>query len=1065
LPETALTSADSRDERRLVTVLFADISGFTAMSEDMDPEDVREIADRCAAVNSEHVRRHGGTVVNVMGDAVMAVFGAPTAHGDDPERAVRAGLAMVESVAALSGPQRLELHVGINTGEVMAGMVGPEERRDYTVMGDTTNTASRLMSAAARGEVRVGRETYLASRRVIRYEEHEPVQAKGKQEALQSWRAVDLVAAAPDLASPFVGRNKELDRLNALWEMIISENRSHLVTVIGAPGIGKSRLSSEFADIIRRKGGRAVQGRCLPYGEQTGYQAFSGLVREIAGIFVTDTPDISREKLNRAVAELYPDAEAPDAARYLSILIGLSGGSDVVDVLFLFFAARRFVERLGLTQPTLVVFEDIHWAHPSELELLEYLNAHVRDSAVLLVSLARPEFADLHPAWGGGQVAQTTIPLEPLLGAEATKLASHLLQELVDEVVPVERLVEIADGNPLFLEELAASVLEGRDADELPVTVKATISARIDATPPEARAALLCAAVIGRTFWRGALREIGGVQDLDAALDLLETRDLVRRDPLSLIAGDAQLTFKHILIREVAYATVSRSTRRKWHAAVARHLEQTAEGSTETLAGILAYHWQEAAEPSRAVPYLLQAAEVAQRGWAKGAAVDLYAKALELTEDQALRRQIRLKYGMALVALEEFQHAAEELESLLPELEGKDRLEALLAQGRATHWSEKDAETIAIGEKALEFAKELDDREAIPAAMALLSQGLQMRGAEGDMDQAKTLADRALETWVPNSRRVDHAEALYLAHDLTYWTGAYERAVELSAAARALATDVRGPELLLRGGGGEAVALAALGRHEEALRKWDELFEIARQLGRNTRVLLNYSALAFREMWDLKEARRRTEEALERSSGMKFSMPRSFARTDLILTDLLEGDVGRAQAQWPGMWADAEHSTAWTTWLIYGRLAAARAEIALRAESPDVAIEWANRTLEITVRSRRRKYEAVGRTILGEALGRTGRPGEALRELNAAVAITDDLIGPPARWNARAALGRTALALGKDDIAERAYREAGGLIQGFSNTLAPERSARLLAAPAIQEILRLSGVGEAKTGA
>ena len=452
---------------------------------------------------------------------------------------------------------------------------------------------------------------------------------------------------------------------------------------------------------------------------------------------------------------------------------------------------------------------------------------------------------------------------------------------------------------------------------------------------------------------------------------------------------------------EVAYGTVSRATRRKQHGAVARSLEQTAEGSTEALAGILAYHWQEAAEPARAIPYLLQAAAAAQRGWAKGAAVDLYTKALELAEDDGLRRKIRLQHGMALVALEEFERAAEEFGTLLPELEGKDRLEALLAQGRATHWSERDAETIAIGKQAVALSEELGDKETIPAALALLSEALQMRGAEGDLDQANELSDRALEMWVPGARPVDLAEALYLAHDRTYWTGAYGRSAELSRAARAVATDVRGPELLLRGGGGEALALTGLGRHEEALRIWDELFEIARQLGRNNRVLLNYSAVAFREMWDLEEARRRTEEALERSSGMTFSMPRSFARTDMILTDLLEGEVGQAQARWPAMWADAEHSTAWTTWLIYGRLATARADIALRAESPDSTIEWANRALEITVRTRRRKYEARARSILGEALAKIGLADEALGELQAAVVIADGLVGPPARWDAR----------------------------------------------------------------
>jgi tetratricopeptide (TPR) repeat protein len=261
----------------------------------------------------------------------------------------------------------------------------------------------------------------------------------------------------------------------------------------------------------------------------------------------------------------------------------------------------------------------------------------------------------------------------------------------------------------------------------------------------------------------------------------------------------------------------------------------------------------------------------------------------------------------------------------------------------------------------------------------------------------------------------------------------------------------------LRGGGLEALALAGLGRHEEAIAIWDEFLLSASELGRNPAVVLNYSSLAYRELHDLDEARQRSEHVLELRAGETFGMPMQFARSDLLFTQLLDGDIGGAQAVWPSLWEGAGHATGWTTWLIAGRLATARAEIALHAETPEVAAEWAQRAVEIAQRTRRRKYEALSLAELGEALGRLGRRDEALSALRAAVSLTDALIGAPGRWRAREALGRVAYLLGEDDVAAAAYAEAGDLIESFAGTLAPARSARFLATPAISSILSLAG--------
>jgi tetratricopeptide (TPR) repeat protein len=573
--------------------------------------------------------------------------------------------------------------------------------------------------------------------------------------------------------------------------------------------------------------------------------------------------------------------------------------------------------------------------------------------------------------------------------------------------------------------------------------------------PPDARRAVLAAAIIGKTFWRDILGAVAGIDDIDEALGILEARDLIRRDPASQVAGDAQFTFKHMLIREVAYATVPRAIRREGHAAVAHYAEERLGGATETLTAILAYHWREAGEPARAIPYLLSAADSARRGWAKGAVVDLYSRALELAEDDDLRRRIRFERGLALVELADYPRADEELAALVPELEGQELLDALIARGHATLWTERDAETLVIAEQALPLAKELGDETAVAAALAMESQGLAMRGGDGDLDRALELGDEALERWVPGTRPLDLRHHLHLHADATYWTGQYERSVGLSRRTRALAHDVQSPESLLRGGGLEALGLAGLGRHEEAITIWDDLFALAQELGQSPEVVLNYSTLVYRELYDLDEARRRSEEALELSGGEGFGMPRQFAGSDLLFTQLLAGDIDGAQSTWPRLWEGAANATAWTTWLIAGRLLAARAEIALHAESPEAAAEWAERAIKVARRTHRRKYEGHALTTYGEALARLGRSDEGLAALERSVAIADELVGAPGRWRARAVLGRVAYALGDDVAAAASYETAAGLLREFAGTLAPERAERLLAAPQVAEIVAL----------
>jgi predicted ATPase len=410
-------------------------------------------------------------------------------------------------------------------------------------------------------------------------------------------------------------------------------------------------MAAEIVSRIEATGARSVRGRCLPYG-QTGYRAFAEQVRQVTGIFESDPSSEATAKLEARVRVLLGSDEAAEMTRLLGTMIGLGSGDEPAEEpVQLFFAARRFVEQVALEQPTVFVFEDIHWADPAQLDLLEYLASHVRDAPATFLALARSELLEVRPGWGSGVLGATTIPLETLSAVDSASIASYLLSGGGD-LSAVERLVEVAEGNPLFIEELAASLVDRGPSDELPTTVRAAIASRIDALPAEPRAAVLAASVVGKHFWRGVLRSFGDLEGVDEAIDALESRDLIRREPSSQVKGDAEFSFKHILIREVAYATLARADRRQRHAAVARYVEDVAGDRTRNLAWILAHHWREAGEPERSVPYLITAAELANEQLAFHHAVQLYGSALELMgEDDPRRTDVTVKRAIAFSRL------------------------------------------------------------------------------------------------------------------------------------------------------------------------------------------------------------------------------------------------------------------------------------------------------------------------------------------------------------------------------------------------------------------------------
>jgi class 3 adenylate cyclase len=629
------------EERRVVSVVFVDLVGFTGRAEKLDPEDVRAMLAPYHNAVREELESFGGVVEKFIGDAVMAVFGAPTAFGDDAERAVRAALAVRDRVEGV--------RIAVNTGEALVTLGARPSHGEAMVAGDVVNTASRLQEAAPVDGVVAGEVTYRATRGSIEYAQLEPVEAPGKAAHVGAWLALRVIGADDrDLSSTFVGRERELAILREVWDRVAEQHTPHLVTVFGDAGLGKSRLAAEFTGIVEELGGLTVRGRTLPYRESSAYGAFASQLKQLCGIFENDSSDMALAKLRDKVGTMLDPSAADEVAGHLAILIGLSREASVADRETLFFSIRVFIEAVARNRPTMLVFEDLHWADASLLDLVELLAARLRDLPILLLVLARPELLDARPSWGGGLPAYSTVPLGPLTEADARRLAVERLA--VTRIERADELALAAGGNPLFIEQLAATVSESGGDQSLPTTIRGLLAARLDALPPAERALVLDAAVGGRVFWRGALERMGrDPEHLTELLGALERRDLIRRETVSAIEGEQQYMFTHVLIRDVAYGLLPRAGRRERHEHFARFFEESTSGVGEAGAA-RARHWRDAGEHERAVELFVAAAEQAERGWSKDRAVTFYREALALAADADTKRTMQQRLGLAVQA-------------------------------------------------------------------------------------------------------------------------------------------------------------------------------------------------------------------------------------------------------------------------------------------------------------------------------------------------------------------------------------------------------------------------------
>jgi class 3 adenylate cyclase/tetratricopeptide (TPR) repeat protein len=643
--------AAPREERRIVTIIFVDLVGFTARSEALDPEDVRALLTPYHDLVRREIESFGGIVEKFIGDAIMGVFGAPVAYGDDAERAVRAALEVRDRISALDDSD-LQIRIAVNTGEAVVTVDARPALGESMVAGDVVNTASRLQSGAPLNGVVVGEQTYGETRAVIRYAPTDPVVAKGKSEPLRAWVAVAPLTDAGErqpVEHAIVGRTPELALLRALWSRVATERVPQLVSIFGPAGIGKTTLAASFASEHEADGARVVRGRSLPYRESGTYGALATQMMHLCGCYESDAPAVIDRKLHERARELIGAVDDADVvAGHLGAVLGIDAGQGAADRDALFASTRRFIEAAAREQPTILVFEDIHWADPNLLDLIETLAMHAHGLPLLLLTLARPELLDARPGWGGRLASYTSLTLGPLGEADAHELAVRRLAHRAR----ADEIVQIAEGNPLFIEQLTATVGE-TSTGALPTSIRALVSARLDALPTRDRALLLDAAVIGKVFWADALAAVSPGREFEGVLDELERRDLIRREPASILEHQQQFAFTHVLIRDVAYELLPRSERARKHARAAEFFERSTGTSAQAI-GAMARHWLAAGENERALEQLTRAAEQAERGWAKDHAALLYREALELVPVSDTERRTSLRRRLALASTASF---------------------------------------------------------------------------------------------------------------------------------------------------------------------------------------------------------------------------------------------------------------------------------------------------------------------------------------------------------------------------------------------------------------------------
>jgi class 3 adenylate cyclase/tetratricopeptide (TPR) repeat protein len=933
-----------REIRKTVTVVFCDVTGSTSLGERLDPESLRQVMARYFERMKAVLESHGGTVEKFIGDAVMAVFGIPVLHEDDALRAVRAATDMRAALEELNVDLEREwsvslaVRIGVNTGEVVAGDPAAGQT---LVTGDAVNTAARLEQAAEAGQILIGEDTFHLARDAVEAEPVDPLALKGKADVVGAYL---LLSVKPGVAghvrrldSPMIGRERPLRMLLDAFESATADAACHLFTVLGPAGIGKSRLVREFVSSI---GGNAtvLSGRCLSYGEGITFWPVAEMAIQAAGIAEDDPPDHARTAL-REVFEGSPEGEV--VAAHLAALLGIDGVGPVEAP----WAVRRFFEAVAKRRPLVAVFDDIHWAEPTLLDVIDHVADLSRDAPILLLCMARPELLDDRPGWGGGKRNATSVHLEPLSEPEADALIENLLGHPALTAEIRERIRAAAQGNPLFVEEMLAMLLddgvlvqkEGEwvatvdlSTVHVPPAISALLSSRLDRLSSDERSVLEAASIAGEVFERSTVHALlpdAAGSEIDAHLASLLRKDLIR-PTASDVGGEEAFRFRHILLRDAAYDAVPKGDRAELHEAFAANLEASLGERASEFDEFTGYHLEQAhrlraelgisdertMSLARAGSERLGAAgrRAFQRG-DMGAAANLLGRASELLDpDDPDRLRMAWQVGQALIESGAISEAAELLDETMSRARAAGD-EVTAGYAECVHWmarfvSDPEADVLAWEEAAdrlIALFERVGDRHGASLAWMQKMHSLWVRwrleecgvAAERALEHARAAGDRAIET---------EARTHVLA---TSALGPRPHPQALDATRRALdearANGDRGSEWrLLRG---VAIGSALTGDLETGRRLIEQSRAIVHELG----LMIDYWAesqnIALIELLagDLDEAARELTEGCEHLQALGETAYLSTAATMLAVTQFRRGDHDAA-----ARWLDVAERTA-----------------------------------------------------------------------------------------------------------------------------------------------------------
>jgi class 3 adenylate cyclase/tetratricopeptide (TPR) repeat protein len=741
---------EGRQERKVVTVLFCDLVGFTQRSEELDPEDVASLLAPYHARVKEELERFGGTVEKFIGDAVMALFGAPVAHEDDPERAVRAALA-IRDYAREHG---LELRVGITTGDALVTLGARPDLGETMATGDVVNTAARLQAAAPVNGVLVGERTRAATQGTIEYPGPQEIEAKGKARPIPAFEALSVRdLSRVESETPLVGRDRDLQLLADTLARVERERSCQLVTIVGVPGVGKSRLVRELAKLGSHATWR--EGRCLPYGDGVTLWALGEIVKAELDVLDSDSGEIVEQKLTEAVADEWVRAQLRPLVGRCVEGIGETEGREQR-----FVAWRRFLEGAAESRTLALFFEDLHWAGDDLLDFVDHLVDWAGGIPLFVVCTGRPELLERRPTWGGGKANALTVSLSALSDEDTTRLLGALIEDAVVPTSTQHELLRRAGGNPLYAEQFARMLGDDpSDSLSLPETVQGVIAARLDLLETAQKSLLQDASVFGDEFWLGAVAAISDadVRTAEVSLHALERKGFVHRQRESWIEDDLQYGFTHVLVREVAYAQIPRGQRSEKHRRAAEWID--ALGRREDHAELLAHHYGEAlalAQAARSDAGAL--AESAARAFGDAGdralalysyerALRLYERALELSiEPGAEHAELLFRRARAHF------HAVED-DGLEPLEEARDALVAVGARESAGEVEVLEARKLLSMqrfpdalERARRAAARLDDAPPSPAKARVLANCARIYSIAGLPDDALEVAHEALAT-------------------------------------------------------------------------------------------------------------------------------------------------------------------------------------------------------------------------------------------------------------------------------------------------------------------------------